>query len=354
MSEDQTKEILGTFRNEFVSKSTLFSAPVDSFIERIVYFYIFDILKNDPERAIVWLCLKDSRDEVLDKFDEFGFNIQNIMNGIWFIDIEGMDKELKENTFYCTSQTDYTKMASYAAKLSSEHDNLVFVIDDMTILAGDTFQVIENFIKFVQKSVKEHGGSIVSMLGKGILRSETEALIKSFFDVIVDVQHGGEMHANIGLKSLDVRYKIEEGMITFEHIKKKVKRDRLKILIVDDEPDIPEVVKLLLLDEPYDFIAAYGGYEAIDMAISELPDIILLDIMMPDMDGYEVVQKLKESKVACDIPIIMVSAKSEVDDKIKGMELGIDDYVSKPFDMRELNARIKMVMKRSGWSADVK
>jgi hypothetical protein len=69
MSEDQTKEILGTFRNEFVSKSTLFSAPVDSFIERIIYFYIFDILKNDPERAIVWLCLKDSRDEVLDKFD---------------------------------------------------------------------------------------------------------------------------------------------------------------------------------------------------------------------------------------------------------------------------------------------
>ena len=354
MSEDQTKEILATFRDELVLKSTLFLAPVDSFIERIIYFHIFDILKNDPSRTVVWLCLKNSRDEVLDKFDEFGFDIQDFKDCMWFIDIGTMGGELHENTYYCISNTDYTKMASYAVKLTSEQDNIVFVIDDMTILASDNFQVVESFIKFVEKSVKETGGSIVSMLGKNILQQETEAQMKSFFDIIVDVQHGGEMHANIGLKSLDVRYKIEEGTITFEHIKKKVKRDRLKILIVDDEPDIPEVVKLLLLDEPYDFIAAYGGYEAIDMAISELPDMILLDIMMPDMDGYEVVQKLKESKVACDIPIIMVSAKSEVDDKIKGMELGIDDYVSKPFDMRELNARIKMVMKRSGWSADVK
>ncbi len=354
MSDDQTKEVLATLRDELVSKSTLFLAPVDSFIERIIYYHIFDLLSNNPERTVVWLCLKDSRDEVLDKFDEFGFDIHDLMKSFWFIDIGGMDKELKENTCYCNSQTDYTKMALHTAKLSSEHDKLVFVIDDMTILASDTFQVIENFIKFVQKSVKENGGSVISMLGKDILHPESEALMKSFFDIIVDVQHGGEMHANIGLKSLDVRYNIEGGMITFEYIKKKVKRDRLKILVVDDEPDIPELVQLLLADEPFDFISAGGGYEAIDMAISELPDMILLDIMMPDMDGYEVVQKLKESKAASDIPIIMVSAKSEVDDKIKGMELGIDDYVSKPFDMRELNARIKMVMKRLGWSADAK
>ncbi|MDF1533038.1 MAG: response regulator [Methanosarcinaceae archaeon] len=354
MSDDQTKKILATLRDELVSKNTLFFAPVDSFIERIIYYHIFDLLSNNPERTIVWLCLKDSRKEVLDKFDEFGFDIHDFMENIWFIDIESTSKELKDNTYYCNSHTDYTKMALYAVKLSSEHNNLVFVIDDMTILASDTFQVIENFIKFVQKSVKENGGSVISMLGKGILQPDTEALMKSFFDIIVDVQHGGEMHANIGLESLDVRYNIEGGMITFEYIQKRVKRDRLKILIVDDEPDIPELVELLLADEPFDFISASGGYEAIDMAISELPDMILLDIMMPDMDGYEVVQKLKESKVACDIPIIMVSAKSEVSDKIKGMELGIDDYVSKPFDMRELNARIKMVMKRLGWSADTK
>ncbi|HJH32355.1 MAG TPA: response regulator [Methanosarcinaceae archaeon] len=354
MSENNTENILATFRDELVSKSTLFLAPVDSFIERIIYFHIFDILKHDPNRTIVWLCLKHSRDGVLDKFDEFGFDIGNFKNSIWFIDVGTAGKESQDNTYYCTSRTDYTKMASYAAKLSSEQENIVFVIDDMTILASDTFQVIENFIKYVEKSIKEKDGSVVSMLGKSILQPDIEALTKSFFDVIIDVRHGGEMHANIGLNNLNVWYKIEEGTITFDYIKKKVKRDRLKILIVDDEPDIPELVKLLLSKEPYDFIAAYGGYEAIDLTISELPDLILLDIMMPDMDGYEVVQKLKKSDVARNIPIIMVSAKSEVDDKIRGMELGIDDYVSKPFDMRELNARIKMVMKRSGWSPDAR
>ena len=351
MEQDRTKDILAMFRNEFGSKSTLFIAPVDSFIERIIYFYVFDILKNESNRTIVWLCLKDSRNEVLDKFDEFGFDVQDFKDSMWFIDIGPPGEEVHENTCYCASQTDYTKMALYASKLMSEQENIVFVIDDMTILASDTLQVIENFIKYIEKLIKENGGSVVSMLSKGILQPESETLMKSFFDIIVDVQHGGEMHANIGLNTLDLLYKIEDGMITFEHIKKKVKRDRLKILVVDDEPDIPELVKLLLVNEPYDFIAAFGGYDAIDMAISEIPDMILLDIMMPDMDGYEVVQKLKESKVASDIPIIMVSAKSEVSDKIKGMELGIDDYVSKPFDVRELNARIKMVMKRSGWSA---
>ena len=350
MPKDQTKDILATFRDVFGSKSTLFTAPVDSFIDRIIYFYVFDILKNESNRTVVWLCLKDSGTEVLDKFDEFGFDVQDLKDRIWFIDIGTTGDGGHENTYYCTSHTDYTKMALYASKLTLEQENIVFIIDDMTILASDTLQVIENFIKFIEKSVKEKDGSIVSMLSKGILQPESETLMKSFFDIIVDVRHGGEMHANIGLNTLDLLYKIEDGTITFEHMKKKVKRDRLKILVVDDEPDIPELVKLLLVNEPYDFVAAYGGYDAIDMAISEIPDMILLDIMMPDMDGYEVVKKLKESKVARDIPIIMVSAKSEVDDKIRGMELGIDDYVSKPFDMRELNARIKMVMKRSGWS----
>ncbi len=350
MPKDRTKDILATLRDEFGSKSTLFIAPVASFIERIIYFYIFDILKNESNRTIVWLCLKNSGNEVLDKFDEFGFDIQDLKDRLWFIDIGTPTDGAHENTYYCTSHTDYTKMAMYTSKLTSEQENIVFVIDDMTILASDTLQVIENFIKFIEKAIKKKGGSVVSMLFKGILQPESETLMKSFFDIIVDVQHSGEMHANIGLNTLDLLYKIEEGQITVQYIKKKVKRDRLKILVVDDEPDIPELVKLLLANEPYDFVTALGGYDAIDMAISEIPDMILLDIMMPDMDGYEVVKKLKESKVACEIPIIMVSAKSEVDDKIKGMELGIDDYVSKPFDMRELNARIKMVMKRAGWS----
>jgi DNA-binding response OmpR family regulator len=72
--------------------------------------------------------------------------------------------------------------------------------------------------------------------------------------------------------------------------------------------------------------------------------------MMPDMDGYEVVEHLKNSKTASEIPVMMISAKTAVEDKVKGMELGIDDYISKPFDKREVKARIKMIMRRFGWS----
>jgi CheY-like chemotaxis protein len=344
----QTQEILSTLRIELSRKNTLFLAPVDSFIERLVYFFVSDILKEESERSIVWLCLNSSRDKILSRFEDFGFDIDH-EGRMFFIDIDAPGKDRYDDTFYCSSVADYTKMASHISNIYQDHQNSVLIIDNMNVLASDTMQVVENFVQFIEKKVAENDGSIVSMLSRNILPSETEVLITSFFDVVIDITNVGEIHTEIGMKDFDFRYSVEEGSIEFEPMQKKIKRDRLKILIVDDEPDIPELLKLSLINEPYDFIVAHNGEDAIDLTLKELPDLILLDIMMPDMDGYEVVENLKESKAASDIPVIMISAKTAIEDKVKGMELGIDDYISKPFDKREVKARIKMVMRRLGW-----
>ncbi|WP_407357246.1 response regulator transcription factor [Methanolobus sp. WCC5] len=344
---DQTQEILSTMRAELSGKNTLFLAPVDSFIERLVYFYLSDILKEESERTIVWLCLSASRDKVLNRFEDFGFAINK--DRMLFIDIDVPGKQHHPDTFYCSSVADYTKMASHISNVFQNHPRSLLIIDNMNVLASDTMQVVENFVKFIEKKVAENNGSILSMLSRSILPPETEVLITSFFDVVIEITNVGEIHTEIGLKDFDFRYSVEDGSIEFEPMQKKIKRDRLKILIVDDEPDIPELLKLSLISEPYDFLVAHNGEEAIELTLRELPDLILLDIMMPDMDGYEVVEHLKKSKSASDIPVIMISAKTAVEDKVKGMELGIDDYISKPFDKREVKARIKMVMRRLGW-----
>jgi CheY-like chemotaxis protein len=344
----QTQEILSTLRTELSRKNTLFLAPVDSFIERLVYFLVSDILNEESERTVVWLCLNSSRDKILSRFEDFGFDI-NYEGRLFFIDIDAPGKEHHDDTLYCSSVADYTKMASHISNIFQDHQKSVLIIDNMNVLASDTMQVVENFVQFIEKKVSENEGSIVSMLSRNILPSETEVLITSFFDVVIDITNVGEIHTEIGMKDFDFRYSVEEGSIEFEPMQKKIRRERLKILIVDDEPDIPELLKLSLINEPYDFIVAHNGEDAINLTLKELPDLILLDIMMPDMDGYEVVENLKKSKAASDIPVIMISAKTAIEDKVKGMELGIDDYISKPFDKREVKARIKMVMRRLGW-----
>ncbi|MEZ5334892.1 MAG: response regulator [Methanolobus sp.] len=280
------------------SKNALFLAPVDSFIDRLIYFYVSDILKEEPGRTIVWLCLNVSRDKVLSRFEEFGFEV-NTSGRIHFIDVDAPGKEHHDDTLYCSSVADYTKMASHISNIFQNNPRAMLVVDNMNVLASDTMQVVENFVKFIQKKVAENEGSILSVLSKNILPPETEVLITSFFDVVIEISNVGEIHTEIGLKNFDFRYSVEEGSIEFEPIQKKIKRDRLKILIVDDEPDIPELLKLSLISEPYDFIVAHNGEEAIDLTLKELPDLILLDIMMPDMDGYEVVEHLKEQVCKC-------------------------------------------------------
>lgn len=116
----------------------------------------------------------------------------------------------------------------------------------------------------------------------------------------------------------------------------------MKILIVDDEPAIVDLIKLNLELEGFETITSSNGLEAIKTANSQKPDLILLDIMMPGMTGFEACKTLQ----SLNIPIILLTAKDSIQDKLKGLELGADDYITKPFDSRELIARIKTVLRR--------
>ncbi len=119
-----------------------------------------------------------------------------------------------------------------------------------------------------------------------------------------------------------------------------------KILVVDDDIDTLRLVGLMLQRQGYQIAAANNGQQALAMAESEKPDLILLDLMMPDMDGYEVARRLRANPAISTIPIIMFTAKSQVDDKVSGFESGADDYLTKPTQPRELFAHIKAVLSR--------
>ena len=118
-----------------------------------------------------------------------------------------------------------------------------------------------------------------------------------------------------------------------------------KILIADDDKNICELLKMYLEKEDYEVVIAGNGEEAIAKFDSETPDLILLDVMMPKLDGWQVCRELRK-KSEC--PIIMITAKGETFDKVLGLELGADDYVVKPFEPKEIIARIKAVMRRTG------
>ena len=117
----------------------------------------------------------------------------------------------------------------------------------------------------------------------------------------------------------------------------------LKILLVDDDPNIRQLVNLYLQKEGFEVMMADRGDEALKMFKASPPNLILLDIMLPGMDGWQVCREVRKIS---NIPIIMLTAKDETFDKVLGLELGADDYVSKPFDMKELVARIKAVSRR--------
>jgi CheY-like chemotaxis protein/MinD-like ATPase involved in chromosome partitioning or flagellar assembly len=119
-----------------------------------------------------------------------------------------------------------------------------------------------------------------------------------------------------------------------------------KILIVDDDLDTLRLVGLMLQHQGYRITAASSGIQAISLSQTEKPDLILLDIMMPEMDGYEVARKLRSDPNTHSIPIIMFTAKTQVDDKVEGFEAGADDYLTKPTQPRELFAHVKAVLAR--------
>ena len=126
-----------------------------------------------------------------------------------------------------------------------------------------------------------------------------------------------------------------------------------KILVVDDDLDTLRLVGLMLQRQGYQISAADNGAQALTMAQSELPNLILLDVMMPGMDGYEVARRLRANPATANIPIIMFTAKSQVDDKVLGFEVGVDDYLTKPTQPRELFAHVKAVLARGRKSGAV-
>lgn len=117
-----------------------------------------------------------------------------------------------------------------------------------------------------------------------------------------------------------------------------------KILIVDDAVDTVELLKKRFLSEGYDTAEAYDGEEALKQVDEYKPDLIVLDIMMPKLDGYEVCQRLKADENKKYIPVLMLTAKGEVENKVKGLEIGADDYLAKPFDYKELSARVRSLL----------
>ena len=117
-----------------------------------------------------------------------------------------------------------------------------------------------------------------------------------------------------------------------------------KILIVDDDENICELLRLYLEKDGFETVVANDGEQAVDFASKYSPDLILLDIMLPKLDGWQVCREIRKTS---EVPIIMLTAKGETFDKILGLELGADDYISKPFDTKEVIARIKAVLRRS-------
>ncbi len=116
-----------------------------------------------------------------------------------------------------------------------------------------------------------------------------------------------------------------------------------KILVVDDEQNIVDILKDNLERDGYSVICAFDGLEALEKAQSEHPDLVLLDCMLPKLDGFDVCRKLRQST---SVPILMLTAKSEEIDKVVGLELGADDYITKPFSVREVLARVKAQLRR--------
>ena len=119
----------------------------------------------------------------------------------------------------------------------------------------------------------------------------------------------------------------------------------IRILVVDDDSNICELLRLYLEKEGYEALIAKNGAKALEMVEKFQPDLMLLDVMMPELDGWQVLRELRKKS---QMPVIMLTAKGEVFDKVLGLELGADDYVVKPFETKEVMARIKAVLRRAG------
>ena len=124
-------------------------------------------------------------------------------------------------------------------------------------------------------------------------------------------------------------------------------RSRL-ILVVDDEPRMIRFIRMNLELEGYQVVEAKNGLQALEQVRQHLPDLVIMDVMMPEMDGFETLRMLREIST---VPVILLTVRSEEEDRIRGLELGADDYITKPFSPRELNSRVNAVLRRADAAA---
>jgi len=131
---------------------------------------------------------------------------------------------------------------------------------------------------------------------------------------------------------------------TSSKIPRPVPRDARRILVVEDEPRMVNLIRMNLELEGFQVVEAHTGIDALNAVRTQLPDLILLDVMLPELDGFETLRMLREFS---SIPVIMLTAKGEEDDRVRGLELGADDYIPKPFAPRELVSRVRAVLRRT-------
>lgn len=123
-----------------------------------------------------------------------------------------------------------------------------------------------------------------------------------------------------------------------------------RILVVDDEPRYVHLMEVNLITEGYQVLKAYDGQKAVDLVADKQPDLVLLDVMMPGMDGFMACERIREFST---VPIVMVTAKGEEHDRVRGLDVGADDYIVKPFSAPELLARVRAVLRRAQTAGDV-
>jgi DNA-binding response OmpR family regulator len=133
---------------------------------------------------------------------------------------------------------------------------------------------------------------------------------------------------------------------------KMAQDDKKRVVCVEDEPEMIDLIRLILSRKGFEVIGANGGKKGLDAIREQKPDLVLLDLMMPDMDGWEVYQQIKADKETRDIPVIVVTAKAQSIDKVLGLHIAkVDDYISKPFSPQELLESVEQVLNRTAESA---
>lgn len=189
-------------------------------------------------------------------------------------------------------------------------------------------------MEILNKEIKD---KIVSCLEKSIEASSSEISKKISHNRVTVTKY---------LEIMRVKGLVESRIVAQAKLWKLAKKGRPKVLIVDDEAHVVNLVKISLAHD-FDVREAYSGFEALEIVYLERPDLIVLDLMMPGINGYEICKRLKERSETKDTAILILSAKGELDDKIKAMNLNADGYMTKPFDPLELASRIKIILNRN-------